>query len=120
MSAVIENHHDDHDHGLTKGWVGTNDEIRTLVPHLWFSFAMFLWADVWPCHPSGVCQITAVAPEFFNQMTTMHGLIMVFGAVMPAFRPCQLAGTDDDWRAGLRCPDEQLQLRILPFAGNAH
>jgi len=26
-----------------------------------------------------------VQPEFFNQMTTMHGLIMVFGAVMPAF-----------------------------------
>jgi cytochrome c oxidase subunit 1 len=26
-----------------------------------------------------------VEPEFFNQMTTMHGLIMVFGAVMPAF-----------------------------------
>lgn len=24
-------------------------------------------------------------PAFFNQMTTMHGLIMVFGAVMPAF-----------------------------------
>ena len=26
-----------------------------------------------------------VNPEFFNQMTTMHALIMVFGAVMPAF-----------------------------------
>ena len=26
-----------------------------------------------------------VQPEFFNQMTTMHGLIMVFGAIMPAF-----------------------------------
>ena len=26
-----------------------------------------------------------VDPGFFNQMTTMHGLIMVFGAVMPAF-----------------------------------
>ncbi len=26
-----------------------------------------------------------VQPEFFNQMTTMHGLIMIFGAVMPAF-----------------------------------
>jgi cytochrome c oxidase subunit 1 len=26
-----------------------------------------------------------IEPEFFNQMTTMHGLIMVFGAVMPAF-----------------------------------
>jgi cytochrome c oxidase subunit 1 len=26
-----------------------------------------------------------IDPETFNQMTTMHGLIMVFGAVMPAF-----------------------------------
>ena len=26
-----------------------------------------------------------VAPEFFNQMTTMHALVMIFGAVMPAF-----------------------------------
>ena len=26
-----------------------------------------------------------VQPEFFNQLTTMHGLIMVFGAIMPAF-----------------------------------
>ncbi|MGH8678797.1 MAG: cytochrome c oxidase subunit I, partial [Burkholderiales bacterium] len=26
-----------------------------------------------------------VDPEFFNQLTTMHGLIMVFGAIMPAF-----------------------------------
>ena len=24
-------------------------------------------------------------PHFFNQLTTMHGLIMVFGAIMPAF-----------------------------------
>ena len=24
-------------------------------------------------------------PEFFNQLTTMHGLIMMFGAIMPAF-----------------------------------
>ena len=24
-------------------------------------------------------------PELFNQLTTMHGLIMVFGAIMPAF-----------------------------------
>ena len=26
-----------------------------------------------------------VAPEFFNQMTTTHALVMIFGAVMPAF-----------------------------------
>ena len=26
-----------------------------------------------------------LAPEFFNQMTTTHALVMIFGAVMPAF-----------------------------------
>ncbi|MBM7456292.1 cytochrome c oxidase subunit 1 [Oceanisphaera litoralis] len=26
-----------------------------------------------------------VEPNFFNQMTTMHGLVMIFGAVMPSF-----------------------------------
>lgn len=26
-----------------------------------------------------------VDPHFFNQMTTVHGLVMVFGAIMPAF-----------------------------------
>ena len=26
-----------------------------------------------------------VNPEFFNQMTTLHALVMIFGAVMPAF-----------------------------------
>ncbi len=26
-----------------------------------------------------------VQPDFFNQMTTVHGLLMVFGAIMPAF-----------------------------------
>lgn len=26
-----------------------------------------------------------VEPEFFNQLTTLHGLVMVFGAIMPAF-----------------------------------
>lgn len=26
-----------------------------------------------------------IEPELFNQMTTLHGLVMIFGAVMPAF-----------------------------------
>ncbi|WP_204279578.1 cbb3-type cytochrome c oxidase subunit I, partial [Serratia marcescens] len=26
-----------------------------------------------------------VKPEFFNQMTTVHALVMIFGGVMPAF-----------------------------------
>ncbi len=39
-------------------------------------------------------------PDFYNQLVTVHGLVMVFGAVMPAF--VGLANwliPDDDWRA---------------------
>jgi cytochrome c oxidase subunit I len=100
MSAVLDNHghsthghggHDDHDHGHPSGWkrwvYATNHkDIGTL--YLWFSFIMFL--------SGGVLALTLraelfqpglqiVRPEFFNQLTTMHGLIMVFGAIMPAF-----------------------------------
>jgi cytochrome c oxidase subunit 1 len=56
--------------------------------YLWFSFTMFLLGGVFALviraelfEPG----LQIVEPEFFNQMTTMHGLIMVFGAVMPAF-----------------------------------
>jgi heme/copper-type cytochrome/quinol oxidase subunit 1 len=45
-------------------------------------------AAFWPCciraelfQPG----LQLVNPELFNQLTTMHGLIMVFGAIMPAF-----------------------------------
>ncbi len=92
MSAVLESHDHSHDHhGPAKGWrrwvyTTNHKDIGTL--YLWFSFIMFL---------TGGCMalviraelfepgLQIVEPEFFNQMTTMHGLIMVFGAVMPAF-----------------------------------
>ncbi|MDB5800773.1 MAG: cytochrome oxidase subunit [Rhodocyclales bacterium] len=81
----------DHDHHMPTGWrrwmTATNHkDIGTL--YLFFSFIMFL--------TGGVLALTIraelfqpglqiVRPEFFNQLTTMHGLIMVFGAIMPAF-----------------------------------
>ena len=43
----------------------------------------------WWCHGYGHSRelfqpgLQIVEPNFFNQMTTVHGLIMVFGAVMP-------------------------------------
>jgi cytochrome c oxidase subunit 1 len=61
-------------------------DIGTL--YLWFSFAMLivgglnallLRAELF--QPG----LQIVRPEVFNQLTTMHGLIMVFGAIMPAF-----------------------------------
>src|SRR6202011_1497006 len=56
--------------------------------YLLFSFTMFLVGGV------AALMIRAelfepglqiMRPEFFNQLTTMHGLMMVFGAIMPAF-----------------------------------
>jgi cytochrome c oxidase subunit I len=94
MSAVIHPHdhgHDDHSHDHPTGWrrwlFATNHkDIGTM--YLWFSFTMFLIGGV-----NALALRTELfqpglqffRPEFFNQLTTMHGLIMVFGAIMPAF-----------------------------------
>ena len=85
-------HHADHHHEAPKGflarWVfATNHkDIGTL--YLLFSLLMFFVGGAMAMviraelfEPG----LQLVNPEFFNQMTTNHGLIMVFGAVMPAF-----------------------------------
>jgi cytochrome c oxidase subunit 1 len=92
MTTAAHDHHDDHDHhgpakGLSRWLYSTNHkDIGTL--YLWFSFAMFFLGGIFAMviraelfQPG----LQIVNPEFFNQMTTMHGLVMVFGAVMPAF-----------------------------------
>ncbi len=91
MSAVIEGHHDDHHHGPAKGitrWLYTTNHKDIGSLYLWFSFimlfiggamAMVIRAELF--EPGS--QI--VSPEFYNQMVTNHGLIMVFGVIMPAF-----------------------------------
>lgn len=78
-------------HGPAKGftrWLYTTNHKDIGSMYLWFSFSMFLLGGVFALviraelfEPG----LQIVEPEFFNQMTTMHGLVMVFGAVMPAF-----------------------------------
>jgi cytochrome c oxidase subunit 1 len=80
-------HHDVHPRGMTRWLFTTNHkDIGTL--YLIFAFVMFMVggtmalvirAELW--QPG----LQVVAPHFFNQMTTVHALVMVFGAVMPAF-----------------------------------
>jgi cytochrome c oxidase subunit 1 len=114
MSAVIDSHghaHDDHggeDHGHPSGlmrWVSTTNHKDIGTLYLWFSFIMFLTggvmaltirAELW--QPG----IQIVQPEFFNQMTTYHGIIMVFGAILCGI--CELADTADDRRPGYGVP----------------
>ncbi len=95
MSAVLDHHaghaHDDHAHDHPHGWrrwlFATNHkDIGTL--YLLFAFTMLMIGGVLALgirlelfQPG----LQYVNPELFNQLTTMHGLIMVFGAIMPAF-----------------------------------
>jgi len=78
-------------HGPAKGfmrWVLTTNHKDIGTMYLWFSFAMFIMGGAFAMiiraelfQPG----LQIVEPEFFNQMTTMHGLVMVFGAIMPSF-----------------------------------
>ena len=95
MSGAVTDAHADHiehdDHGPTKGWrrwlyatnhkdIGTMYLLLSLV--MFFvggSMALIIRSELFS--PG----LQFVDPAFFNQMTTMHALIMVFGAVMPAF-----------------------------------
>ena len=84
-------HHDDHhDHGPAKGlkrWLFTTNHKDIGTMYLIFSLVMFMTGGAMAMviraelfQPG----LQLVEPGFFNQMTTMHALIMVFGAVMPA------------------------------------
>lgn len=77
----------DHPTGI-KRWLFTTNHKDIGTLYLWFAFIMFLVggamamiirAELW--QPG----LQVVEPHFFNQMVTVHALVMVFGAVMPAF-----------------------------------
>jgi cytochrome c oxidase subunit 1 len=73
---------------LVMRWVTTTNHKDIGTLYLWFSFTMFgiggamaLVIRTELFAPG----LQVVNPDFFNQMTTMHGLVMIFGAIMPAF-----------------------------------
>ena len=83
--------HDDHHHGPDKGimrWVFTTNHKDIGTLYLLFALLMFFVGGSMAMvirlelfQPG----LQFVNPQFFNSMTTMHALIMIFGAVMPAF-----------------------------------
>ncbi len=82
---------DEHHHGPASGftrWLFTTNHKDIGTLYLIFSLTMFLLGG---CMALSIRMelfqpgLQLMEPDFFNQMTTMHGLIMVFGAVMPAF-----------------------------------
>src|ERR1700730_8101136 len=89
--AVDTAHHDDHDHGPAPGARGrlfatNHKDIGTM--YLVFSLVMFFIGGAMAMVIRAELfkpGLQLVQPEFFNQMTTMHALVMIFGAVMPSF-----------------------------------
>src|SRR5690606_21788005 len=73
-----------------------------------------------------------IEPYFFNQMTTMHALVMIFGGIMPAFVglgnwmiPLQIGAPDmasprlTTWRFGIRPSAFPLLLMSRSLPGGA-
>src|SRR6476620_2305625 len=90
MSAVLDPHahphvHDDEHHAHPHGWrrwvFATNHKAIGTLFMLMFGGALAMLIRLELFQPG----LQVVNPELFNQLTTMHGLIMVFGAIMPAF-----------------------------------
>ena len=114
-------HHAEHPSGISRWLFTTNHkDIGTL--YLWFAFIMAIVGGLMSLvirtelfQPG----LQIVNPHFFNQMTTVHGLVMVFGFVMPAF--VGLANWQIPMMIG--APDMALprmnnwSFWILPFAG---
>jgi len=89
--AITHGHEHEHDHGPAKGitrWLFTTNHKDIGTLYLWFSLIMFLLGGALIMLVRAELfkpGLQLMDPNFFNQLTTMHGLIMVFGAVMPAF-----------------------------------
>ena len=87
--ATAAAHHGEHHHptGLIR-WITTTNHKDIGTMYLIFSLVMFIVGGIMALviraelFAPGM-QITN--PHFFNQMTTMHALAMIFGAVMPGF-----------------------------------
>ena len=96
-------HHEEHPSGIMR-WITTTNHKDIGTLYLWFSLIMFFIGGFMALIiRSELFQpgLQFVDPQFFNSMTTMHAIIMVFGVVMPAFTglanwliPMMIGGTD--------------------------
>ena len=89
MSTAIthDEHHDHQPSGIMR-WITTTNHKDIGTLYLLFSLMMFFIGGAMAMviraelfEPG----LQIVEPLFFNQMTTMHALVMIFGAIMPAF-----------------------------------
>lgn len=92
MSAAHTEAHDHHDHdhrpsGIMR-WLTTTNHKDIGTMYLIFSLTMFFVGGIMALAIRAELfqpGLQVVNPELFNSLTTMHALIMIFGAIMPGF-----------------------------------
>ena len=90
MSVAHTETHDHHDHrpsGVMR-WLTTTNHKDIGTMYLIFSLMMFFVGGVMALAIRAELfqpGLQLVNPELFNSLTTLHALIMIFGAIMPGF-----------------------------------
>src|SRR5687768_6858653 len=87
-AAAHDDHHHEHRQSFFQRWFASTNHKDIGTLYLVFSLVMFfIGGSMAMVIRAELFQpgLQLVEPEFFNQMTTMHALVMIFGAVMPAF-----------------------------------
>lgn len=90
MSAAHTEAHDHHDHrpsGIMR-WLTTTNHKDIGTMYLIFSLTMFFVGGIMALAIRAELfqpGLQVVNPELFNSLTTLHALIMIFGAIMPGF-----------------------------------
>ncbi|TXI29290.1 MAG: cytochrome c oxidase subunit I, partial [Ottowia sp.] len=87
-SAVGHSDHHGHRQGFFERWFFSTNHKDIGTLYLLFSFLMFIigaFMSVLIRLELMEPGLQHMKPEFFNQMTTVHALVMIFGGVMPAF-----------------------------------
>jgi len=139
MEATAMGHAQAHDHGHRptglRRWLTTTNHKDIGTMYLWFSFAMFIVGGIMALliraelfQPG----LQFIEPERYNEIVTLHGLIMVFGAIMPAFVgfanwmiPLQIGASDmafgrlNNWSFWLLIPASLLLVTSLFVPGGA-
>ncbi len=80
-------HHDHHPSGLMR-WIKTTNHKDIGTLYLWFALIMFFAGGLLAMGIRAELMkpgIQLLQPELFNSFTTIHALVMIFGAIMPAF-----------------------------------
>src|SRR6476469_5691325 len=91
FEATVDQHHADahgHQQSFLERWFFSTNHKDIGTLYLIFSFVMFIIGAAMSVVIRAELMkpgLQFVKPEFFNQMTTLHALVMIFGGVMPAF-----------------------------------